>query len=469
MPQTCVLAYSGGLDTSVAVAWLREAKGFDVVTCTADLGSTPDLAEIQQKAIASGATKAVVVDARDIFVTYFVWPALQAGALYQDRYPLATALGRPLIAKLLVDTAREEGARYVAHGSTGKGNDQVRFDLAIHSLAPDLVVVAPMRGGMNMSREEEIAYAKARGIPVPATKKSPYSVDENLWGRSIEAGVLEDPWAAPPRDVYAWTVDADEAPQKPAEIVVGFREGIPVSVDGKALEGKVLIERLNALGGKHGVGRVDLIEDRVVGIKSREIYEAPAAVILHEAHRALEELALTRDALRTKRLIAAEYARLVYDGQWFSAHHQDLAAYVRSTQRFVSGEVRLRLHRGTVAVVGRKSPHALYQEALATYSKADRFDHRAAEGFIQIFGLPLTTQARRQKLWARDATARLDLPRRALARRFPPPRGDATLNQGARSARERRFPPLRGDATPNQGARSARAAGAATAKRKKRR
>ncbi|TMD60895.1 MAG: argininosuccinate synthase [Chloroflexi bacterium] len=414
MPERCVLAYSGGLDTSVAVAWIRETYGYDVVTCTADLGNVADLNAVQQKAIASGAAKAVVVDARDVFVTFFVWPALQAGALYQDKYPLATALGRPLIAKLLVDTARDEGAKYVAHGSTGKGNDQVRFDLAVHALAPDLVVVAPMRGGMNMSREEEMAYAKQRAIPVPVTKKSPYSVDENLWGRSIEAGVLEDPWQAPPRDVYQWTVDPNEAPERPSVAVVGFEQGVPVSLDGKPLTGPALIEALNALAGKHGVGRIDMVEDRLVGIKSREIYEAPAAVTLHAAHMALEEMVLSRDVQRFKRQVAQEYARVVYEGLWFSAHHQDLAAYVRSTQRFVSGEVKLQLHRGAVTVVGRKSPNALYQEALATYSKADRFDHKAAEGFITVFGLPLRTQARAQRLWAADDTAALDVPRRAI-------------------------------------------------------
>src|SRR2546421_2730237 len=252
MPERCVLAYSGGLDTSVAVAWIRETYGYEVVTCTADLGNVADLNAIQQKAIASGAAKAVVVDARDVFVTFFVWPALQAGALYQDKYPLATALGRPLIAKLLVDTAREESAKFVAHGSTGKGNDQVRFDLAVHALAPDLVVIAPMRGGMNMSREEEIAYAKQRAIPVPVTKKSPYSVDENLWGRSIEAGVLEDPWQAPPRDVYQWTVDPNEAPERAKEIVIGFEQGIPSAIDGSKMNGVGLIERLNDLCGKDG-------------------------------------------------------------------------------------------------------------------------------------------------------------------------------------------------------------------------
>ncbi len=421
MPETCVLAYSGGLDTSVAVAWIRETYGYDVVTCTANLGNVPDLAAVQRKAIASGAAKAVIVDAREVFVTFFVWPALQAGALYQDKYPLATALGRPLIAKLLVDTAREEGARFVAHGSTGKGNDQVRFDLAVHALAPDLVVIAPMRGGMNMSREEEIAYAEKRGIPVPVTKKSPHSVDENLWGRSIEAGVLEDPWAPPPRNVFHWTVDPNEAPDRAAYVVIGFAQGVPVSLAGKKIGGVELLERLNALAGKHGVGRVDMIEDRLVGIKSREIYEAPAAVTLHAAHQALEEMVLTRDVQRFKRAAAQEYARVVYDGLWFSAHHQDLAAYVRSTQRFVTGEVKVRLHRGVATVVGRKSKNALYQMALATYSKADRFDHKAAEGFITLFGLPLRTQARTQKLWSGDAAAMLELQRKAIAAPAPKP------------------------------------------------
>ena len=412
--ETCVLAYSGGLDTSVAVAWLRETYGFEVVTCTGDLGSVRDLPAVQKKAIASGARKAIVQDARDIFVEYFVWPGLQADALYQERYPLATALGRPLLAKLLVDAARAEGARYVAHGCTGKGNDQVRFDLAVGALAPDLKVIAPMRGGMNMTRDEEIDYARKRGIPVEATKKSPYSVDENLWGRSIEAGVLEDPWGAPPRDIYQWTVDPDEAPAKAREVVIEFREGIPTKVDGDALGGVALIEKLNVLGGKYGVGRIDQIEDRLVGIKSREIYEAPAAVILHAAHKALEEMVLTKDALRFKAGVSREYAEMVYNGLWFTAHHQDLAAYVRSTQRFVSGEIRVRLDRGTLTIVGRRSPHSLYSTALATYGKGDQFDHRASEGFITVFGMSLRTQARTQALWGKDTEASLEIPKKEL-------------------------------------------------------
>src|SRR5437870_5041924 len=412
--ETCVLAYSGGLDTSVAVAWLRETLGFEVVTCTGDLGATGDLEAVQRKAIASGARKAIVQDARDIFVRYFVWPALQAGALYEERYPLATALGRPLLAKLLVDAARSENARFVAHGCTGKGNDQVRFDLAVGALAPDLTVVAPMRGGMNMTRDEEIDYARRHGIPVEATTKSPYSVDENLWGRSVEAGVLEDPWGAPPRDVFQWTVDPDEAPTQPREIVIAFREGLPISLDGDELGGVELVERLNKLGGKYGVGRIDQIENRLVGIKSREIYEAPAAVILHTAHRALEDMVLSKETLRLKAKLAQEYADLVYNGLWFTAHHQDLAAYVRSTQRFVSGEIRLRLHRGTGTIAGRRSPHSLYSTALATYGKGDQFDHKASEGFITVFGLPLRTQARTQALWGEGSEAMLDVPKKAL-------------------------------------------------------
>ena len=423
-----MLAYSGGLDTSVAVAWLRETYGLEVVTCTGDLGSVKDLAAVQKKAIASGARKAIIQDARDVFVDYFVWAGLQAGALYQERYPLATALGRPLLAKLLVDAARAEGARYVAHGCTGKGNDQVRFDLAVGALAPDLKVIAPMRGGMNMTRDEEIDYARKHGIPVEATKKSPYSVDENLWGRSIEAGVLEDPWGAPPRDIYQWTVDPDEAPAKAKEIVIAFREGIPVSLDGEAFGGVELIDRLNKAGGKYGVGRVDQIEDRLVGIKSREIYEAPAAIILHAAHKALEEMVLTRDALHFKAQVAREYADLIYNGLWFTAHHQDLAAYVRSTQRFVSGEIRVRLDRGQLTIVGRRSPHSLYSTALATYGKGDLFDHKASEGFITVFGMSLRTQARTQALWGEGTAAALDVPRKELA---APSRGGRGAGAGA--------------------------------------
>src|SRR5205823_10433896 len=351
---------------------------------------------------------------------YFVWPALQAGALYEDRYPLATALGRPLLAKLLVDAARAENARFVAHGCTGKGNDQVRFDLAVGALAPDLTVIAPMRGGMNMTRDEEIDYARKHDIPVEATKKSPYSVDMNLWGRSIEAGVLEDPWGAPPRDVFQWTVDPDEAPAVPYELEVSFDQGVPVALDGEKQDGVTLVQTLNVICGKYGVGRIDMVEDRLVGIKSREIYEAPAAVLLHQAHRALESLVLTKESLRFKAHLGREYAELVYNGLWFSAHHQDLAAFVRSTQRFVTGDIRVRLHRGTATVVGRRSEHSLYSTSLATYGKGDAFDQKAAEGFIGIFGLPLRNQARTQALWGPDSEATLAIPKTVATRGTTP-------------------------------------------------
>jgi argininosuccinate synthase len=389
-----VLAYSGGLDTSVAVAWLKERFDTEVVTLTVDLGGGSLREGVEARAISAGAARAYVVDARERFVTGFVWPHLQANALYQGAYPLATALARPLIAQLLVEVARREKADAVAHGCTGKGNDQVRFDVAVHALDPGLEVIAPMRIGMGLTRDEEIDYAAARGIEIPITKQSPYSIDVNLWGRSVETGVLEDPWVAPPADVYAWTVDPSEAPQ-PVEIVVEFEGGIPVALNGERLPPVDLIERLSDLAGRHGVGRIDHVEDRLVGIKSREIYEAPAAVVLHTAHRSLEGLALTKDTLRFDHLVANELAQLTYDGLWFSALHRDLRGYVASSQRVVSGEVRLRLDHGNAVVVGRRSPLSLYDKSLATYDQGDAFDHAAAVGFIGIFGLPLRVEAAR--------------------------------------------------------------------------
>jgi argininosuccinate synthase len=398
MSKRLVLAYSGGLDTSVAVRWLRETLGYEVIAVTVDLGSQPNLAGIRERAMAAGAVAAHVVDGREEFVRDFCWPALQANALYEGIYPLATALGRPLLAKHLVAAARKEGARYVAHGSTGKGNDQVRFDVAVGALAPELEVVAPMRAGMGMSRDEEMAYARTHSIPVEAKPESPYSVDENLWGRSIEAGVLEDPDREPPADVYLWTADPQKAPATPQSIELEFRHGVPVALDGKALSGVELVDALNRLAGSHGVGRIDHVESRVVGIKSREIYEAPAAVVLHRAHRALESLTLSADTQRFNAIVSLEYANLVYAGQWFSALHRDLGAYLRSNQRFVSGTVRIKLYRGSATVVGRQSPYSLYRFDLATYSKEDLFDHKAAEGFVKLVGLPLRTQAQVQGL-----------------------------------------------------------------------
>ncbi|MBI2864275.1 MAG: argininosuccinate synthase [Chloroflexi bacterium] len=392
-----VLAYSGGLDTSVAIKWIAENYNLDVIALTIDVGNQRDLAMIRDKALKTGAIKAIVLDAKDLFVNYFIFPALQADAMYEGEYPLATALSRPLIAKLLVDMAHEEGANSVAHGCTGKGNDQVRLDVGVAALGPDLKIIAPVRE-WKMSRKEEIEYADKHGIPVPTTIASPYSTDENLWGRSIECGVLEDPWAEPPEEVYKWTKAPKDAPATPAYVEIEFEKGIPVALDGERLDGFSLISRLTELTGAHGVGRIDHIENRLVGIKSREVYECPAAVALLKAHKALEDMTLSKDQSRFKQVVVQQYADLIYNGLWFSAFHQDLAAYVQSTQRYVTGSVRLRLFKGECTVVGRKSPSSLYSHALATYDKADQFDHSSSVGFIHLWGLPLKTQAQAQLL-----------------------------------------------------------------------
>jgi argininosuccinate synthase len=389
-----VLAYSGGLDTSVAVAWLKEQYAVDVVTLTVDVGGGSLRDGVERRAMSAGAAKAYVVDARETFLSQYVWRSLQANALYQGVYPLATALARPLIAQLLVEVAQREGADAVAHGCTGKGNDQVRFDVAVHALDPGLEVVAPMRVGMGLSRDQEIDYAQERGIEIPITKASPYSIDVNIWGRSCETGVLEDPWVTPPPDAYEWTVAPGDAPA-PVEIVLGFEGGIPVSIDAERLGSVELVQRLHDLGGAHGVGRIDHVEDRLVGIKSREIYEAPAAVILHTAHHALEGLVLSKEQLRFNRLVADELAQIIYDGLWFSALSRDLRTYAMSSQRVVSGDVRVRLDHGQAVVTGRRSPLSLYDKDLATYDAGDAFDHAAAVGFIEIFGLPLRVEAAR--------------------------------------------------------------------------
>jgi argininosuccinate synthase len=392
-----ILAYSGGLDTSVMVKWIGEKYNLDVVAFTVDLGQGEDIERIRQKALRTGAVDAVALDARNLFVDCFVWPALQAGALYEGKYPLATALGRPLIAKLMVDAARQHGARAVAHGCTGKGNDQVRFDVTFQTLAPELKIIAPVRE-WKMSRPEALEYAAQHGIPVEATKESPYSIDQNLWGRSCESGLLEDPWDEPPADAFAWTVDPARAPNDPAYVTIDFEEGRPTALDGTKLDGVPLIERLNQLGGQHGVGRIDHVENRLVGIKSRELYEAPAAVILHDAHRELESLCLSKQAQRFKTLVSQEYADIIYNGLWCSAFHHDLYAFVRSSQRFVSGQVRVKLFKGKATAVGRKSEHSLYSKKLATYESGDLFDHEAAMGFIRLWGLGQQTQAQRQLL-----------------------------------------------------------------------
>ena len=392
-----VLAYSGGLDTSVAVKWIQEKYNYDVITFTCDLGQGRELEGIRQKALKTGAIEAVIKDARNLFVDYFVWPSLMAGTLYEGKYPLATALGRPLIAWQMVEVAKEHGAVAVAHGCTGKGNDQVRFDVSVQTLAPHLKVIAPVRE-WRWTRSEELDYAAKHGIEVQATKQSIYSVDQNLWGRSIEAGVLEDPWVAPPADTYQWTVDPREAANEPVEVTIEFDQGRPTHLNREKLDGVALIEKLNQLGGAHGVGRIDHVENRLVGIKSREIYEAPAAIILHQAHKELEFLTLSRQASRFNTFVSQACSDIIYDGLWFSGFHKDLMAYVESNQRYVSGSVRVQLFKGMCSVRGRKSEHSLYSPALATYEAGDQFPHETAVGFIKIHGLAQQTQARQQLL-----------------------------------------------------------------------
>ena len=417
MSETVVLAYSGGLDTSVAVPWLRETHRHEVVTLTVDVGGGVDAPTVQRRALAGGARRAIVVDARSTFVTDYIWPALAAGALYQGQYPLATALARPLIARLLVEAAHEAGASLVAHGCTGKGNDQVRFDVAVAALDPSLRVVAPMRAGMGMTRDEELAYARERGIDVPSGPSAPFSIDVNLWGRSVEAGTLEDPWVAPPPEAYEWTVEPADAAGDAREVVIGFDGGVPIALDGERLDGVTLIERLNREAGAYGIGRIDHVEDRLIGIKSREVYEAPAAVVLHAAHAALEGLTLSRELLAYKRSVGDRLATLAYEGLWLSELGVALRAFVAHTQRFVSGEVRVRFAGGAASVTGRRSPHSLYDVGLATYDAGDRFDHASAVGFIAIWGLPVRTQAAARpgepdarSLLDRLGAARIDAP-----------------------------------------------------------
>ena len=402
MAEKIVLAYSGGLDTSVAVRWLKEERGYEVIALTADVGMQRQREEAQSRALTAGASKFIWRDVQETFVRHFVFPALAAGAVYQGHYPLATALSRPLIALELVEVARAEGATAVGHGCTGKGNDQVRLEVSVQALAPELRIVAPVRD-WEMDREGEIAYAQEHSIPVTVTRDSPYSIDENLWGRSIECGVLEDPWQEPPPDVYEWTVSLAEAPDAPAYVEIGFEAGLPVSLDGRETDPVTLVLRLNEMAGEHGVGRVDMVEDRLVGIKSREIYEAPAAVTLLAAHEGLEGLTLSKDQRRLKARVGQEYAELIYNGLWFTAHHEDLAAYVQSVQRHVTGTVRVKLHKGSATVVGRKSPKSLYDYSLATYESSDRFDRTAAAGFIQIWGLPVRVQAQAQREERRES------------------------------------------------------------------
>ncbi|MCI4349508.1 MAG: argininosuccinate synthase, partial [Thermoplasmata archaeon] len=400
-----VLAYSGGLDTSVAIPWLGEHYDADVTALTVDVGQEGELPGALDRARLNGARDARLVDAKATFVEEFLWPAVRANALYQGTYPLSTALARPLIARTLASVATEVGAGAVAHGCTGKGNDQVRFDVAIRTLAPGLEVLAPVRE-WNMNREDEIRYAEERGLKIRVTKESPYSVDENLWGRSIEGGILEEPDREAPEDVYEWTGHPETWPKAPERVVVSFEAGRPVSLDGEHLEPVELVRTMNRRAGRHGVGRIDHVEDRVVGIKSRETYECPGAVALVEAHRALESLVLPRDLLSFKGLVDRRFAEVVYEGLWFSPLREALQAFVERTQDVVTGDVTLRLHQGSVRSVGRRSPYSLLDSELATFGRGSTFRQDAAVGFIHLYGLANElAYARKAGTTARPASA----------------------------------------------------------------
>jgi argininosuccinate synthase len=388
-----VLAYSGGLDTSVLVRILSDEYGYDVVACHADVGEAKDRERLALKARQAGAVACEIVDAKDEFAREFCFPALQANALYQGVYPLSAALSRPLIARHLVAAARKHGASAVAHGATGKGNDQVRFDLAVKGLAPDLKIIAPQRE-RNITRDAAIEYAQKHGIEVPASKKNPFSIDENLWGRSIEGGALEDPAQEPPEAAFAWTRSIEDAPGTPGYLKIGFEQGLPVSVNDEKLKPAALIAKVGEIAGLHGVGRIDLMEDRVVGIKSRETYECPASVALIAAHQELERFTVMGDALRVKAQLDQRFAQLTYEGFWFSPLRLALQAFNDQLAQTVSGEVTLKLFKGSLRAVGRTSRHGLYNHALSTYGVEDKFDHRAAEGFIHLLGLQLQEFAR---------------------------------------------------------------------------
>ena len=402
-----ILAYSGGLDTSVAIPWLKEKYGAEIIAVTLDLGQGRELNQIRERAMSTGALRCHVLDVREEFARDYILPALQADALYEERYPLATALSRPLIAKKLVDMAHMENASAVAHGCTGKGNDQVRIDVSVRATDPALRVIAPARE-WGMTRSEEIAYARARNVSVPTTVARPYSTDQNLWGRSIECGSIEDPWIEPPEGIYTLTKAPSDTPDAPAYVEIEWVDGVPTAVNGVEMSLVELIDSLETIAGVHGIGRIDMVENRLVGIKSREVYEAPAALLLHEAHRELEGLVIPKDLQRLKRRLSQEYADIVYNGLWFSATRSAIDAFTQSIQPRVTGTIRLKLFKGHYHVVGRRSPFALYDRGLATYDEGDTFDHAAAEGFIKIWGLPVETaasHARRRAVKAADHSA----------------------------------------------------------------
>ncbi|MCO6541061.1 MAG: argininosuccinate synthase [Lactobacillus sp.] len=386
-----VLAYSGGLDTSVEIAWLKN-KGYDVIACCIDVGEGKDLEKIKEKGLAVGAVESVVIDAKEEFAQEYCLPALQSHAYYEDKYPLVSALSRPLIVKILVEVAQKYGAVAIAHGCTGKGNDQVRFDVGIRALAPEMKIEDPIRE-THWSREEEIDYAKENGIPVPINKKSPYSIDENLWGRANECGILEDPWASAPADAYDRSVDIKDAPDEPEIITISFEQGVPVKLNDEKLSLASLIMKLDKIAGKHGIGRIDHVENRLIGIKSREIYECPAATVLLTAHKDIEDITLDKTLDHFKPIVEKEIAELIYNGLWFSPLMDSLLAFIKTSQKDVNGIVRVKLFKGNVICEGRKSPNSLYDEKLATYTAADEFDQEAALGFIKLYGLPTQVYA----------------------------------------------------------------------------
>ena len=381
-----VLAYSGGLDTSVEIAWLKN-KGYDVIACCVDVGEGKDLEAIKQKGLAVGAVESIVIDAKEEFASEYCLTALQGHAYYENKYPVVSALSRPLIVKHLVAIAKEYGATAIAHGCTGKGNDQVRFEVGIHALAPEMKIEDPIRE-VHWSREEEIDYAKKNGIPVPINKKSPYSIDENLWGRANECGILEDPWQAAPADAYGRTNALEDTPDQADVIEITFEQGVPTKLDGEELSLAQLIMKLDKLAGKHGIGRIDHVENRLVGIKSREIYECPAATVLMKAHKDIEDITLEREMAHFKPLIEKQIADMIYNALWFSPLMKALQAFLKESQKDVNGVVRVKLFKGNVICEGRKSPNSLYDEKLATYTSADEFDQEAAAGFIKLYGLP---------------------------------------------------------------------------------
>lgn len=382
-----VLAYSGGLDTSCAIPWLKD-KGYDVIAMIADLGQEENFDEIRARALKTGASKVYILDLKKEFVEKYVFAALKAGAVYERKYFMATSLSRPIIAKYQVKIAHKEKADAIAHGCTGKGNDQVRFEVTAKLLDPELETIAPLRMWEFKTRDEEIDYLKSKGVTMEVTKKKPYSIDKNIYGMSIEAGILEDPWVEPPEDIYQMTASPEKASKKPTYIEIEFEKGIPKKIDGKFLNGVELLKKLNQLGDKNGIGRVDMVENRLVGIKSREIYECPAGTILYHAHQELEAMVLDRETMHYKQGVALKYADLIYYGLWETPLKKQLDQYIEETQKRVTGIVRLKLYKGNCTVVGRKSPYSRYKEELATYGKKDTFDQKLAEGFIKIWGMP---------------------------------------------------------------------------------